>query len=326
MRKSRLSSFIPTLLLALAAAAPSVAVAQTGFPSKPIKLIVPFASGGAADVVARQIADTWSAKLGQPIIIENQGGGAGVVAVTNVVKSSPDGHTILFAASGNITTQPILNNSEAEIAKLAPVSLISTSPHVLVVTAKLPVTNVKELVAYARANPGHVNFGSPGVGGLGHLGIELFRSSTKTDITHIPYRGGSQVTKDLVSGDVHALFSSLPSLKPFMDAGRIRAIGLTAPSRSADAKGIPTIAEAGFPGVEYTTWYGAYVAGGTPQPVINKLNATLRETFAVKALRDKLDVQGVELQASTPAQLRKLMQDETGKWRKVIKDANITLN
>jgi tripartite-type tricarboxylate transporter receptor subunit TctC len=314
------------LLIAALAAVPLFAAAAPAFPTKPIKLIVPFAAGGPADLVARQVADTWSSKLGQPVIIENQGGGMGVVAVTTVIRAPADGHTILFAASGNVIAQPILNNTEGEIAKLAPVSLVTTSPHVLVVTSKLPINSVKDLIAYAKANPGKVNFGSAGVGGVAHLGMEMFKFMTKTDIVHVPYRGTSQVTKDLIAGDVHALFSSLPSLKPLMDTGRIRAIGLTAPTTSSDAKGIPTIAQAGVPGFEYTTWYATYVPAGTPRPIIDKLNATLREVVKSKAVRDKLESQGVELEGGTPEQLKTLMQHEATKWKSVIRDAGVSLN
>jgi tripartite-type tricarboxylate transporter receptor subunit TctC len=201
--------------------------------------------------------------------------------------------------------------------------MVSTGPHVLVVTSKLPVKNTQELVAYAKANPGKLNFGSAGVGGLAHLGTELFKSMTRTDVVHVPYRGTSQVTKDLISGDVQALFSSLPSLKPLIDAGKIRALGLTAPSNSADAKGIPTIG-ASVPGFEYTTWYAVYAPPGTPKPIIDLLNSTLRQTLENKALRDRLDAQGVEVAASTPDQLRDGMLQETAKWRRVIRDANIT--
>lgn len=313
------------LLISALAATPLLATAAPEFPTKTIKLIVPFAAGGPADLVARQVADHWGDKLGQTVIVENQGGGMGVPALNTVMRADPDGHTVLFAASGNVVAQPILNDTEDELAKLAPVSLVSTSPHVLVVTSKLPVKSVKDLIAYAEANPGKLNFGSAGVGGVAHLGMEMFKSMTKTDIVHVPYRGTSQVTKDLISGDVHALFSSLPSLKPHMDAGKIRAIGLSAPTTSADAKGIPVIAKAGVPEFEYTTWYGAYVPAATPRPIIDKLNATLREVIAIKSLRDKLESQGASLQGGTPEQLKALMQDESNKWKKVIREANISL-
>jgi tripartite-type tricarboxylate transporter receptor subunit TctC len=201
--------------------------------------------------------------------------------------------------------------------------MVSSSPHVLVVTSKLPIKNTQELITYAKENPGKLNFGSAGVGGLAHLGMELFKLMTKADVVHVPYRGTSQVTKDLVSGDVQAMFSSLPSLKPLINAGKIRAIGLTAPSSSADAKGIPTIG-ASVPGFEYTTWYAVFAPPGTPKPLIERLNSTLSETLASKALRDKLDDQGVEIAASTPDQLRNVMHQETAKWKRVIREADIT--
>ena len=313
------------LFVSLLAAMPLAALAASDFPSRPVKLVVPFAAGGPADLVARQVADRWSSKLGQPVLVENQGGGMGVPAFNTVVRSAADGHTLLFAASGNVVAQPILNETEDDLKKLAPVSLVSTSPHVLVVTTKLPIESVKDLISYAKSNPGELNFGSAGVGGVAHLGMEMLKSMTKTDIVHVPYRGTSQVTKDLISGEVHALFSSLPSLKPLMDTGKIRAIGLTAKSDSADAKGIPTIDEAGVPGFEYTTWYGLYAPAGTPQDVIGQLNSTLREVLTDKALRDKLSSQGVSLEPSTPAELKSLMDTEAAKWRQVIREAHISI-
>lgn len=321
-----MNKLIAKLAISAFIALPLAATASSAFPVRPIKLIVPFAAGGPADLVARQVAEDWSHKLGQPVIIENQGGGMGVSALNAVIRGKPDGHTVLFAASGNVVPQPILNNTENEVAKLMPVSLVSTSPHVLVVSSKLPVKNVKELIAYAKANPGALNFGSAGVGGVAHLGMEMFKSMTKTDIVHLPYRGTSQVTKDLIAGDVHALFSSLPSLKPHITAGKIRAIGMTAPTTSADAKGIPTIAESGIPEFEYTTWYATYVPPGTPRPIIEKLNTSLREVIGNTELRNKLESQGVSLQGSTPEQLQTLMQQESKKWKQVIKEARITLD
>ena len=302
-----------------------VAFAQS-YPSKPVRMVVPFAAGGPVDLVAREIGRELEKALGQPFIIDNQGGGLGVAAMNTVSRAAPDGHTLLFAASGNITIQPLFDKNRSDVLRqLAPIGLASTSPHVLVVSAKLPVKSVKELIDYARAHPGKVNFGSAGVGGVAHLGMELFRSMAGIDVAHVPYKGTSQVITDMVSGEVQAMFSSMPSLKPMIDKGYIRAIGMPAPTQAANAKGIPTIDSAGLPGFEYSTWYALYSTAGTPAPVLEKLNAALHRILVDPALEKKLEVQGVDLQSSSTAELIALMRRDTQKWEKVIREANVKL-
>ena len=302
------------------------AFAQT-YPNKPVRMVVSFAAGGPVDLVAREVGRELEKALGQPFIIDNQGGGLGVSAMNTVSRAAPDGHTLLFAASGNITIQPLFDKNRSDVLKqLAPVGLISISPHVLVVSGKLPVKSVKDLLDYARAHPGKVNFGSAGVGGVAHLGMELFRSMAGIDVAHVPYKGTSQVITDMVSGEVHAMFSSMPSLKPMIDKGYIRAIGMTAPTQAANAKGIPTIDSAGLPGFEYSTWYALYSAVGTPAPIVEKLNAALHTILADPALEKKLEVQGIDLQSSSTAELIALMRRDTQKWEKVIREANVKLD
>jgi tripartite-type tricarboxylate transporter receptor subunit TctC len=315
----------------LAAAAGAALLAASGlaqaqaWPSKPVRLVVPFAAGGPADIVAREVALKLGAQLGQTVVVENMGGGHGVPAMNAVVRSPADGHVVLMAASGNVTIQPLTMKSSADaLAGLDAVGLVSTSPHVLAVTAKLPVKSVKELVDYARANPGKVNFGSAGTGGLAHLGMELFKSLTKTDVAHIPYKGTSQIMIDITSGEVQAMFSSMPSLKPLVDKGSIRILGLTAPSDGADTSKVPQIS-ATVPGMEYSTWYGFYVPKGTPSAVADRLNAEMRKVVADAPLRKKLSDQGVDLQASTRPELEALMKRDTDKWSKLIKEANIQI-
>jgi tripartite-type tricarboxylate transporter receptor subunit TctC len=301
------------------------AVLAQGYPSKTIRLVVPFAAGGPADLVAREVALKLGQQMGQTVVVENMGGGHGVPAMNTVARAPADGHVVLMAASGNVTIQPLTMKSSAEaLAGLDAVGLVSTSPHVLVVTAKLPVKTVKELVDYARANPGKVNFGSAGTGGLAHLGMELFKSLAKVDVAHVPYKGTSQVMVDISSGEVQALLSSMPSLKPLIDKGSIRAIGLTAPSDGSDTAALPQIS-ATVPGMEYSTWYGLYVPRGTPVAVANRLNAEMRKVVADKALRDKLSDQGVDLQASSTAELQALMKRDTEKWDRLIRDARIKM-
>ena len=296
------------------------------YPSRPIRLIVPFAAGGPADIVAREVAAKLTAQMGQSVVVENLGGGHGVPAMNAVVRAPADGHTLILVASGNVTIQPLTMKSSADaLAGLEPVGLVSSSPHVLVVSSKLPVKTVQELVDYARANPGKVNFGSAGTGGLAHLGMELFKSLAKVDITHVPYKGTSQVMVDISSGEVQALFSSMPSLKALVDKGSIRALGLTAPGEGSDTAGLPQIA-ATLPGMEYSTWYGFYVARGTPSAVGERLNTEMRRVAADAGLRKKLSDQGVDLQAGNADALKAWMKRDTDKWARLIKDANIRMD
>lgn len=312
----------------LAALLGTYAMAQPGaYPNKPVKMVVPFAAGGPADVVAREVGVALGKELGQSFVVDNLGGGAGLPAMNAVSRANPDGYTLLFAASGNIVIQPLLTKSVADAAKnLMPVGMVTTSPHVLVVSAKLPVHNAQELIAYAKANPGKVNFGSAGVGGLAHLGMEQFKATAKIDINHVPYKGTSLVVNDLVSGEIQGLFSSFPSLKGLIDKGAIRAIGLTAPSTSPSLSKIPVISASGLPGFQYTTWYGIYATSGTPADVVARLNAALVKIGNDKGLRERLDVQGVDLHVTSADELGKQARQEAVQWDRVIRSANITLN
>ncbi|HZF85489.1 MAG TPA: tripartite tricarboxylate transporter substrate binding protein [Burkholderiaceae bacterium] len=303
------------------------ALAQDAYPSKPIRVIVPFAAGGPADVVAREMAQSLGKELGQSLVVENQGGGAGVPALGTVSRAPADGYTLLFAASGNVVIQPLLTKNRVDILQqLSPVGMVTTSPHVLVVSSKLPVRTVKEFTAHAKAHPGQVNFASAGVGGLAHLGTELFERAAGIDARHVPYKGTSQAMTDLAGGEVQAMFSSLPSMKGLIDKGAIRVIGVTAPSSSPAYKGIPVIKDAGVPNFEYTTWYGLYGPAGLPAPVVDRLGAALTRLAADKAFGERLLAQGVDLSISSAKDLGERTRRETATWDKVIREAGIELN
>ena len=305
----------------------SVTVAQAqsaAYPTKSLTMIVPFAAGGPADLVGREVARVMSEVMGRPVVVENQGGASGTVALNSLARAAPDGYTMLLAASGTVVIHPLLvGKYESVTQSLAPVSLVSTSPHVLVVTNKINVRSVPELIAYAQAHPGKLNFGSAGTGGAAHLGMELFKSQAGIDAVHVPYKGTSQVLTDLVSGEVQALFSSMPSLQSLIDKGSIRALGMTGPNAAAQSLGIPEISKSGLPGLVYTTWYAIFVPKGTPQEIIQKLNASLDKVLNDKVLQQKLAPQGLELQSSSPKELEALMAEEVSSWGKIIKAANI---
>jgi tripartite-type tricarboxylate transporter receptor subunit TctC len=301
--------------------------AQGAYPALPIRMVIPFAAGGATDVLGRDLAKGMQPHVGQqPFVIENMGGGAGVPALNTVVRAKADGYTLLFAASGNITAQPLLAKERVEIlTQLAPVGMIATAPHVLVVSSKLPFESVPDLVTYAKAHPGELNFGTAGVGGLAHLGTELFARAAHIDIKHIPYRGASQGLTDLVSGQIHAMFGTMPSFTAMVETGGVRVIGLTAPSASAPLKSVPLIS-ATVPGFSYKSWNGIFAPARTPAPVISQLYAAMVKASADKAMATRFDAQGVDVALADPQQLAELVRKESAVWDKVIRDAKITPN
>lgn len=315
-----IGAFSGAFWLAAATTASAQGSTPSDWPTRNIRLVVSFAAGGPADLVAREVGLRMSDDLGKSIIVENQGGGGGKPAVLTVARADADGYTLLFTPSGSVVHQPLVDRDSSAVERLAPVGLVSTSPHVLVVYPKLPAQNIKELVDYARANPGQVNFGSAGTGAAAHLGMEMLKSTAKIDIVHVPYRGTSQAVLDLLAGRIQAMFSSMPSLKGMIDDGSLRAIGMTDKSR-VDA-GLPVISDT-IPTFGYTTWYGMFAPVKTPPAVIDRLSASLRKTLADKALQDKLAVQGLDLQFSTPAELAAYVKADIQKWAPIIEAADL---
>jgi tripartite-type tricarboxylate transporter receptor subunit TctC len=297
------------------------------WPTKPVKLIVPYAAGGPADVVARELAQRLGTDIKQTVVVENQGGGMGLPSLTAVARAEPDGHTLWMPALGNVVLQPLLskNGGADMLARLRPVTLVSTGAHVLVVSAKLPVKHVAELVAYARANPGKVSFASAGTGGTAHLGMEMFKVLSKTDVLHVPYKGTSGAINDLASGQVSALFSSLPSLQGVADKGLVRVIAATSASSSPATKNLPLVS-ATLPGFDYTTWYAIYAPLATPAPVVERINAAVRKTLQDPTLGAKIEPHGVELLGSSPEEVTAWVQRDTEKWGRIIREGNITID
>lgn len=315
-------------LASSAALAALGARAQTSaFPSMPIRMVIPFAAGGATDVLGRDLAKAMTPFIGQQsFVIENMGGGAGVPALMAVTRARPDGHTLLFAASGNITAQPLLAKQRVDIlGQLTPVGMIASAPHVLVVTSKMPFKTVAELVAYAKAHPGELNFGSAGVGGLAHLGTELFARAAGIDVKHVPYRGAAAASTDLVSGQIHAMFGTMPSFTANVESGAIRAIGLSASSVAAPLKGIPLISTT-VPGFGYKSWNALFAPAATPTQVVAQLHAAMVKASADKDMAARFDGQGVDIALADPRQLAELVRKETAVWDKVIRDAKIALS
>ncbi len=319
-----LKKLVIALAFSLTAAATASAAADA-YPERPIRLIIPFAAGGPADTVGREIARALTLDLGQPIVVANAGGGHGVPAMNQLLGAPADGYTLIMPASGNLTIpNPATKNLKLDQA-LAPISQLTASPHVLVISKKIPANNLQEFIDYAKAKPGYVNFGSAGAGGLAHLGMEMFKAQAEVDVVHVPYRGTSQAITDLVPGTIHALFSSVPSLKGMIDDGTITAIGMSGPSKGESLRAIPVIADSGLPKMHYTTWYGLFAKAGTPAPIIERLNAAAQKVAQDPELIKKLEPQGIDLVAGTPQDLTDLVNSESQKWAELIESENIQI-
>lgn len=296
------------------------------YPSKPVKLVVPYAPGGAVDIFTRLIAKELNSVNGQPYIVENKGGAGGVVAISEVVRSAADGYTILLGATGPNTIVPPVYGPAAgfdPLKDLVPVTLLASMPYVLVVKRTMPVKNVKEFIAYVQKNQATMNYASSGTGGPDHLAGELFKQLAHVDVTHIPYKGSGPALADLAGGRVDYTFTSPLVAMPLAESGKVRVLGMTGPERSALLPGLPAIAET-LPGFSLVSWYGFFVPAGTPKAIVQKINADVRKIYASQAFRENLKKRGVQIQSSTPEAFGTFVREELKKWTKVVKDGNIS--
>ncbi|TPQ41437.1 LacI family transcriptional regulator [Bradyrhizobium guangdongense] len=312
------------LFTALLLLAPSLASAQD-YPTKPIKLIVPFPAGGPNDIIARVVGQRMSELAGQPVLIDNRGGQGGVLGTDVVAKAAPDGYTIAITSAGALAISPSLEKVAYDTLKdLAPVTLVATVPEILVVPNSVPAQNLAELIALAKAQPGKLNFASTGPGGLPHLAGELLKSAAKIDIVHIPYRGAAPAVNDMLGQQqVQMAFFDMPILLPQIQAKTLRPIAIGSLARAPTAPDIPTLAEAGFPDMHIENWYGMVAPKGTPTQVVAALHRIATQAMADPAVKDKLAAQGATLIGDTPEHFRQFIADETGRWAKVIKDAGV---
>jgi tripartite-type tricarboxylate transporter receptor subunit TctC len=320
MRRVRDSLLIGATLLALAGGAWS-----QGYPNRPIRVIVPYPAGGGADFVARVYARSLSEGLAQQVVVDNRGGANGNVGSEIAAKAAPDGYTVLVTASTNLTINPSLyRKMPFDVQRdLVPVSILATQPTILVVHPSLPVDSVKQLVALAKTRSGQLNFGSAGAGSSGHLAAELFKMIAGVDIVHVPYKGTGPATADLLGGQIPMMFNNLPPSLPLVKAGKLRALAVTGEIRSPAAPQIPTMGEAGFPGVVLTLWNGMLVPAGTPAEIVARLNSEIARSAKLADVRERLAAEGTEAYTTTPAQMTEMMKSETIKWAKVVKAANV---
>ena len=300
--------------------AAACAHAQT-YPTKPIRLIVPFAPAGGTDLVARTVQVKLTETLGQPVVIDNRPGAAGSVGTDIAAKAPPDGHTLLLCSAGPLAINPSLYAKLPydPARDLAPVTLVTVMPFVLVTHPSLPVKSVKDLIALAKARPGQLNYGTPGNGSTTHLANELLKSMTGIDMTHVPYKGVALAATDLISGQVQVMSGDLSTLLPHVKSGRMRAIATTAAKRSSLLPDLPTVAESGVPGYDASGWFGVCVPAATPRPIVDRLNASIVKGVQSPDSRERLGALGGEVAAGTPEQFAAHIRTEAAKWGKVIR-------
>jgi tripartite-type tricarboxylate transporter receptor subunit TctC len=311
-------------LLVIVALLASPALAADEFPSKPIRLIVPFPPGGPNDLIARVVGQRMSDIFKQPVIIDNRGGQAGVLGTDAVAKAAPDGYTIGIVSASAIVISPSMEKIAYDPQKdLQPITLVATVPEMLVVARDVPATNMKELVALAKAQPGKLNFASAGVGGLPHLAGELFKLTAKIDIVHVPYRGAAPAINDLLGQQVQMTFLDLPVILPQIKAGNLKPIALGARERAKQAPDVPTTAEVGMPDLLIENWYGMVGPAGLPRVILDRINRAAVEAMSDPNVKDKLGDQGLTLVPQTPEEFRTFIAAEATKWSSVVKKAGL---
>jgi tripartite-type tricarboxylate transporter receptor subunit TctC len=299
-------------------------VAAQDFPSKPIRLIVPFPAGGPNDIIARVVGQRMSELIRQPVLIDNRGGQAGVLGTDAVAKANPDGYTIGITSASSLAISPSMEKVPYDARKdFAPVTLVVTVPEMLVVASNVPAKNMDELVALAKAQPGKLNFASAGVGGLPHLAGELLKLTAKIDIVHVPYRGAAPAINDLLGQQVQMTFLDLPVILPHIKAGTLRPIALGARARAPTAPDVPTTAEVGMPDLLIENWYGMIAPAKTPEKIVATLNRIANEAMADPGVKQRLADQGLTVAGDTPEHFRGFIETEIAKWAKVIKDAGV---
>jgi tripartite-type tricarboxylate transporter receptor subunit TctC len=317
---SRTVRFLSALLVLCAA---GIAAAQP-YPTKPIRIVVPFAAGGTSDVLTRLIAQRLSPLVAQQIIIDNRPGSGGQIGAELVARAPADGYTLVAGTIGIHAAYAIYPTLQHDPAKdLQPVILLAEVPSVLVVHPSMPVKNVKEFIALARARPGEITFGSAGVGSSTHMTGELFKLTAKVDLTHVPYKGSAPALSDLLGGQIQAMFENLPTLPAHIASGKVRALGVTSKARSPALPDVPTVAEAGLPGYEATAWFTIAAPSKVPAPIIQKLNADMNGIMKLPEMEARFRELGLTRIGGSPEEAAKFFAAETEKWNKVIKAANL---
>ena len=324
-RMKTLSAFTLALITSVTM---GVAAAQTSdYPNKPIKIVVGFTPGGSTDAIGRQIANSFSKILGQSVIVENKPGANGNLATDFVRRAPPDGYTLFYTSIGHVTNPLIYKDAKYDPVKdFTPIGQVLAGPNLLVVPPNSRFKSVKELIDYGRANPGKINFASSGIGSSLHLSGELFKQLSGVDMVHIPYKGAGSLMPHLMSGQVDLAFPNLPTGITLVEQGQLRALGVTTSTRSAIAPNVPTIAEAGVPNYDMSTWYGLVGPADLPAPVLKKLTDALAQTVNDPEFKGRLVAQGMDPRPSSPQDFAKFIQGESTRWSAILKEMNVTAN
>jgi len=315
-------------VFACVAAAGNALCQAPAYPAKPIRLVVPFPPGGATDILARDVAQKLTEAWGQSVVVDNRPGAGGNIGAELVAHASPDGYTLLMGTVGThaINASLYAKMPYDHIRDFAPVILVAGVPNVLVVNPALPVNSVAELIAYAKANPGKLNFASSGNGTSIHLSGELFKVMAGVQMTHVPYKGSAPAVQDLISGQVQLMFDNLPPSLPQIKAGKLRALAVTSATRAPALPDVPTMAEAGLPGFEASSWFGVLAPAGTPPAIVAKLNAEIAKWLATPEAKERLSKQGANAAGGSPEDFVKHIAAETAKWAKVVKDSGAKID
>jgi tripartite-type tricarboxylate transporter receptor subunit TctC len=300
------------VVLLLSAAA---ALAQA-FPSKPVRIVVPFPPGGGADTLTRIMEPKLAALWAQPVIVENRPGASGHIGADFVAKSVPDGHTLVMASTAAL--------DEKNVVEFAPVSLVSASPYIVTANPKVAATSIRELIALARANPGKLSFASSGTGAASHLSAELFKSMAGVDLLHVPYKGTGQAVTDLLAGHVNLMFAPAQTVMPYVREGRLKALAITGSKRSETLPDLPTVAESGLPGYAAVGWFGVLAPAATPRATVAKASADVNRVLAEREVRERMLGLGADPSGDTPEEFARFIRDDQAKWSKLMKEAGIT--
>ena len=303
---------------------PAPAQTANGWPNKPLRFILPFPPGGGTDIVGRLIADRMTASLGQPVVTENRGGAGGNVGAEAAARSAPDGYTIVLVAPSLAISPSLYSKLNYDPVKdFAPVSLVATVPNVMVTHPSVPADTLAEFIRFAKTKPGGMNFGSGGSGTSNHLAGELFNIVAGVKLVHVPYKGVNLAMNDVLSGQIHLVVIGVPAAAPHIKAGKLRALALVAPQRASALPEVPTVAEAGLPNFEVTTWYGILAPAGTPKPIVTRLNAELVKIMHAPEMKDRLATMATDPVTSTPEEFADYIKREIVKWGEVVRQAGL---
>jgi tripartite-type tricarboxylate transporter receptor subunit TctC len=318
---------MPTRVVAVAslAAVAAGSMAQS-YPARPIRLVVPLAPGGTNDTLARLISDRMAAKLGQQVVVDNRPGANSQIGSALVARANPDGHTLLMTGAGHATNPSLQRSLPYDTERdFAPIGVVAGGPYLMVIPPVIPAKTVKEFVVWAKARPGQLSYGSASLGSPTHLAGELFNIATGTELLHVPYKGGSALMPDLLSGRLAMTFSSISTVRSNMQAGRLRPLAVSTVKRSEFLPDVPTFGESGYPSVEINAWYGLFTTGSTPVAIVQRLSTALRETLAEPAVQEAFLKQGLNPQPTSVEEFQKLIASEIVKWAKVVRSAGIKL-